>query len=100
MLEKAYEANPKSLNDFGGELYYTKGRIYESIGKIKDAEIDYKKCLELESKNIDCNTSLFNILLSKKDFKGALRILETIIVISPNVEYSNMREKLLKVIKG
>ncbi|MCG8796444.1 tetratricopeptide repeat protein [Tenacibaculum finnmarkense] len=100
MLIKAYNQNRETLSHLGSEIYYTRGRINENLGNIKNAESDFRECLKLDTRNLDCNISLFNLVESRHDYKEALRILEKIIELSPNDDYSDMRRQLLEAIKN
>lgn len=72
--EKAIEAYDKYLsnNPKNVKALYNKGRAYEEIGDLANAEKDFLKALESDSKNIQVLMSLSNVYQKQKNHSAAL----------------------------
>lgn len=60
--------NAKNANAF-----YKRGRAYEELGRLDEAEKDYKASFDLDSRNIQVLMSLSNLYQKRKDNEMALQ---------------------------
>jgi non-specific serine/threonine protein kinase len=103
-LTKAIEINPfgEVENSFAGKAlaYYERSWVYNSLGKIKQAEMDILKALELNPNGIQLLNSHFIYLNNMKRFAEAEKILRKIEELRPNNEWNKRFESYFYAMKG
>ena len=65
---------------------FNKAVKYHLQGKIEKAELNYKKILKIDPKNILVNNNLASIFNQKKKFEEALILLNNILINQPDFE--------------
>ncbi|MCC5936645.1 MAG: tetratricopeptide repeat protein [Lunatimonas sp.] len=82
--EKFLETKPKNV-----KALYNRGRAYEEVGDLEQAEASFKRALEVDTKNTQIMLSLSNLYHKRKSYELSLMYADNAVAVSgaPSTAY-------------
>lgn len=87
-----------SEKDNIAELYFTRGRVNNSLRNIKSAIEDFENCISINQNKIEAYRLLFFLYNENEDFENELKTIDKIIELEPQAHWYTEKAKTLESI--